>query len=268
MDNMVSEGRALEGRQGGGEEDMERQTQQFNGMVLAGKLHQAVRRATNQEGGGVLYPDNRCTKTGEPVLDVLQGKHPDTRVPDVENPKCTAFEDYAEVPEVIPLDFTAGSVAFMANKLQGSAGPMGQEAVAVKDWFLQFGKAPEELREEMVSLADWLANESPPWAAYRALMACRLVVLDKFPSVRPMGIGEILRCLTAKMVIRACGDEAKVACGNLQLCAGLEAGIEGAEHAVRLPLEAQQAVLQETAPGGGEGNTAAAEGTEGEERAQ
>eukprot|EP00957_Ditylum_brightwellii_P002946 225093-Ditylum_brightwellii.AAC.1 len=61
----------------------------------------------------------------------------------------------------------------------------------------------------MVSLADWLANTAPPWAAYRALMACRLVALDKCPGVRPVGIGKMVRRLIAKMVIRACGDEAK-----------------------------------------------------------
>ena len=32
--------------------------------------------------------------------------------------------------------------------------------------------------------------------------------------------------------MRAAGDQAKTACGNLQLCTGLEAGIEGATHAV------------------------------------
>ena len=32
--------------------------------------------------------------------------------------------------------------------------------------------------------------------------------------------------------MRAAGYQAKTACGNLQLCAGLEAGIEGATHAV------------------------------------
>ena len=47
-----------------------------------------------------------------------------------------------------------------------------------------------------------------------------------------MGIGEILRRALAKLVMRAAGDQAKTACGNLQLCAGLEAGIEGATHAV------------------------------------
>ena len=47
-----------------------------------------------------------------------------------------------------------------------------------------------------------------------------------------MGIGETLCRSLAKLVMRAAGDQAKTACGNIQLCAGLEAGIEGDTHAV------------------------------------
>ena len=47
-----------------------------------------------------------------------------------------------------------------------------------------------------------------------------------------MGIGETLRRALAKFVMRAAGDQAKTACGNLQLCAGLEADIEGATNAI------------------------------------
>ena len=47
-----------------------------------------------------------------------------------------------------------------------------------------------------------------------------------------MGIGETLRRSLAKLVMRAAGDQAKTACGKLQLCAGLEVGIDGATHAV------------------------------------
>ena len=77
-----------------------------------------------------------------------------------------------------------------------------------------------------------MANSSPPWDAYRVLTSCRLVSLDKSPGVRPMGIGDTLRRALDKLVTRASGDQAKKACGNLQLCAGLEAGIEGATHSV------------------------------------
>ena len=58
------------------------------------------------KGGRGLLPDNQCTKTGRLVAEVLQEKHPDMRVPPVENPTCTAFEEYGELPETVPLDFT------------------------------------------------------------------------------------------------------------------------------------------------------------------
>ena len=77
-----------------------------------------------------------------------------------------------------------------------------------------------------------MSNSSPPWAAYRALMACRLVALDKRPGVRPVGIRETLCRALAKLVMREAGEQAKTACRNLQLCVGLKAGIEEATHAV------------------------------------
>ena len=40
--------------------------------VLSGKLRQAVRQATNREGGGCLLPGDKCTKTGRPVAEVLR----------------------------------------------------------------------------------------------------------------------------------------------------------------------------------------------------
>ena len=102
----------------------------------------------------------------------------------------------------------------------------------LRNWLLRFGCASEEFRVVVASLDDWMTNSSPPWAAYRALMACRLVALDKRPGVRPVGIGETLRRALAKLFMRAAGDQAKTACGKLQLRACLKAGIDGATHAV------------------------------------
>ena len=81
-----------------------------------------------------------------------------------------------------------------------------------------------------------MINSSPPWAAYCKLMACCLVALDKSSWVRPVGIGETIRRALARLVMRASGYQAKTACGNLQLCAGLEAGIDVAKNAVRQML--------------------------------
>ena len=63
-------------------------------------------------------------------------------------------------------------------------------------------------------------------------MACGVVALDKSPGVRPVSIGETFSQDLAKFVMRAAGDQAKTTCGNLQMCTGLEAGIELSMHAV------------------------------------
>ena len=47
-----------------------------------------------------------------------------------------------------------------------------------------------------------------------------------------MGIGETLCRALAKLVMREAWYQAKTACGNIQLCPGLKASIEGATHAL------------------------------------
>ena len=64
-------------------------------------------------------------------------------------------------------------------------------------------------------------------------MSSRLVALDKMPGVRPLGCGEVWRRGSAKCVLAVAGHEAKTECGKDQLCAGLEAGIDGGIHAMR-----------------------------------
>ena len=75
-------------------------------------------------------------------------------------------------------------------------------------------------------------DNPPPRAAYHALMACHIIELDKRTGVFPVEIGEALHRAITKLVIMAAGDQAKTACGSLQLCAGLEADIEGETYTV------------------------------------
>ena len=82
-----AEGAAREGTAAsGGEEADEAVARIFHNTVLSGKIRQAFRRATDRQGGGCLLPDDQCTKTGRPVAEVLREKHPEMRVPPMENP--------------------------------------------------------------------------------------------------------------------------------------------------------------------------------------
>jgi hypothetical protein len=91
-------------------------------MVLDGKLRAAVRFATDRDGGGVLLPQDACTKTGRPVMEVLLSQHPDTRIPNLEDLHCIAFEHYDEVPAAMPTDCTPEDLETLALRMSGSAG--------------------------------------------------------------------------------------------------------------------------------------------------
>jgi len=123
------------------------------------------------------------------------------REPDLAKGEGKIFEDYEFVPEAVPLNVTVDIVETIAGKLSGAAGCSGTDAVDLGNWLLRHGAESEALRFEMAEMTNLLANSSPSWAMYQALMACRLVALDKQPGTRPVGIGEVYRRLMAKCVI-------------------------------------------------------------------
>ncbi len=154
----------------------ERIARKYNHMVLNGKLCTA---AMAHNGGGVLLPQDACTKTGQLVMEVLQSQHPDTRIPNLGDPDYIAFEHYNKVPRVLPMDCTSKDLEALALRMSGSAGPSSFDAVMLRNCLLWYGRASSKLRQEMDDWVEWLSNEPPPWAAYRALMCRRLVALDK-----------------------------------------------------------------------------------------
>ena len=113
------------------------------------------------------------------------------------------------------------------------------DAADAEEYLVAYEGASNNLRQAMANFCEWLANTSPPWAAYRALMTRRLVALDKEPGTRPVGIGSIwLRCIS-KLLLEEAKQDGKEACGALQLCAGLEAGIEGGLRAALAKVQEQ-----------------------------
>ena len=63
--------------------------------------------------------------------------------------------------------------------------------------------------------------------------ACCLIPLDKHPGVRPIGVGEVLRRIIGKAVMRIIGRDLQQAAGSSQLCAGQMGGCEAAVHAMK-----------------------------------
>ena len=149
----------------------------FNHLVLKGEIRRAVRYLTDRESGGVLFPQDIDDKTGQPVSTVLQGKHPNAQ------PATLFAHQSSPLPEFLDVEVTDSTVASVASKLHGSPGLSGFDSNNLRFCLLRFGTTSARLRASVARFIRWLANDTPPWAAYRALMSCRLIALDKLPGV-------------------------------------------------------------------------------------
>ena len=212
---------------GAAPEDDDAITRRFHPMLVDGRLRVAVRWATSRSSGGMLSPADTDSKKGRPIINVLRDKHPDCRTPDLEKDKLASFEEYLPPRDGTPLDCDQEIVQDVRNKFSDGVSPSSVDRLALKYWLLRYGKHSQVLREELAVWVEWLRNTAPPLAAYLALQTCRLVALDKQLGVRPVGIGEIWKQVIAKWALKVCGEDAKASCSSTNLCAGLEAGIEG-----------------------------------------
>ena len=115
-------------------------------------------------------------------------------------------------------------------KLHGAAGP-GDDAETLKAWILHYKVISEKLQAEM---AEWvvLSNGSPNYAMSCAY-ASHVLAVDKNPGVHPLAYDEIWMRLFGKYCLAAeTNDPARDACEIVQLCTGLQAGIEGNLHTI------------------------------------
>ena len=150
----------------------------FNGLVQSGCLHQVVHRLTSRDEGGVLHPDSLDTKTGRKGSDVLADKNPDGHQPPIK-----ALKDYTKAPEPLQLQVGYESFESTARKLSGSAGPSGIDAIDLQHWMFRFRAVSKNLLNKLILWTEWLVNAPPSWSAYRAMMACCLIAIDKQPVV-------------------------------------------------------------------------------------
>ena len=100
------------------------------------------------------------------------------------------LETYDETPIFITVDITEDAVKSVTQKLLGGSGPGGTDSEALQGWILKLCEARKILCNSVETFIDWLANGSPPWAAYRAFISGHLITLGKQIGVRPVGFGE------------------------------------------------------------------------------
>ena len=81
-------------------------------------------------------------------------------------------------------------------------------------------KGAADLCTALALVARRLATEHVDPAGLSALVASRLIALDKCPGVRPIGVGEVSRRIIAKAILQVVGNDVCEVTGAQQLSAG------------------------------------------------
>ncbi len=238
IDGLVREARTIQGHLAASKRRMEKDhtAHTFAKLMMVGKVHAALRLISQEGGGGLLSLDEEIAPGGITVRDVLKEKHPAPQppYPDTLLPPC---ENRLDVHPVLFDRIDGAAIRAVALRSTGSAGPSGVDASGWRRLCVSFHGASKVLCDSVAQMTRRLCTEHVDPVGIQAFIACRLIPLDKRPGVRPIGIGETLRRIIGKAVLKVVGPDVRAVTGALQLCAGQESGIEAAVHAMRVIFE-------------------------------
>ena len=96
-----------------------------------------------------------------------------------------------------------------------------------------FGQHSNDLCLAMATFAKKIATIYVDPSHLSTYTACRLILLDKQPGVRPIGIADVCRRIIGKVIMKYAKTELQQAVGPLQLCAGFVSGCEAGFHAMK-----------------------------------
>ena len=166
--------------------------------------------------GVVVLPNKQSTdSTGfmeETAAEVMAVKPPAER-----KTHSYTLEEYEEIPVFIPVDITEDVVKLVTQKLLGSASPGDTDLEALQGWILKFGCHSKKLRISVEYFRAWMANQNPPWAAYRPFISGCLIALGNLPGLSPVSVGETCHQIFSMCVLKVTGPEANHACKDDQL---------------------------------------------------
>ena len=232
LTSLMSEGRCLQDllfrpRKGGRKRGEEDEARHFSDLMCQGRVHDALRcldPGRRGEAGGVLnINDTVPLRDGSsiPVKEALLDKHPEARLP----PSEAMLPGDAPGVEGIRFDgLTAEFLKSVAMHSEGSAGPSGMDSACWRRMCSSFKGASTSLCQAIADLSRLLATRVLPAEGLVPFLSCRLIALDKQPGVRPIGVGEVLRRIVSKAILRIASTDVEAACGHLQKCAGSPGG--------------------------------------------
>ena len=201
----------------------------FTDFMSPGKISKAILVLSDEHKDGVLAPTDLID--GRPVLEILRDKHPEGQLAES---NCIQSQHPRTLPyhPAVSDKISARLVRRHAMKTHGSAGPSGLDADDWRRLLCAFGQTTTNLFKLVTKFAKRLATSIIPPDDLIAYNGCRLVVLDKCPDVRPIGIGEVMRRITGRIIVDCHRQDLTSLGGNMPLCLGQKCGIEHAIHSL------------------------------------
>jgi hypothetical protein len=195
----------------------------FAKLIFVGRTGAALRLLDQQCSAGVQ-------DLTDEVLGVLNGMHQ----------VAARAEDDTKIkgnppPSIHPVIFepiTAEEIKEAAKLTRGAAGPSGGDAEHWRRMLFNFKSVSNDLAEAMANTAKRLCTSFVDPQGLSAFLANRLIPLDKNPGTRPIGVGEIMRRIIGKTVMRVIKNDVMEATGTINLCTGQKAGVEAIIHAM------------------------------------
>ena len=203
-------------------------------LMFEGKVGAAMKFLDENANNTVLQPTPQ-------VIEKLKSLHPE---PSEIFPNTLMEGPLEEVSTAHFNQITEQEILRAAQQTKGSGGPSMMDG---KQWrrllcSSHFKAKGKELRVELATFARKLATEIVDPSTLEGYNICRLITLDKDPgspelSIRPIGVGEVIRRIVGKTIIWSLSNEIQEAAGPLQVASGLKGGAEAAIHGMKLKFE-------------------------------
>ena len=227
---LLNEAEALQSRlpENTGKRDMAAISRKFKELMQKGNINGAIKLVTNNMSGGVLPLNNQ-------TLELLRSKHPVGK--EIEEDALVP----GEIPTVEPIIFDVIDDAMVLKAAQltkGGSGPSGMDADGWRKILTSrvYGDTGRDLRSAYANVIKKMCVETINDGSLEALLASRLVPLDKQPGLRPIGVGEVLRRIAGKVVMSVTREDVIKSSSKSQMC-GRKAGSEAAIHAMKQMYE-------------------------------
>ena len=227
IDKLLHEGRVIQSRIGKGRKsEPQNKAKIFAKLVMEGQINSAMRFLNDDSSGGIL-------SLTDDVMQQLREKHPEAQPA---KSRVLLRGPVQDIPESIYLTINGEMIRDAALRTKGSGGASGVDSNGFKRILAckSFKHSSVALCDALATLARNLCTEYVDPSSIEALVASRLIPLDKGGGgVRPIGVGEVVRRVISKSVMKVVKPDVMSASGSLQLCAGQPSGSEAAIHAMR-----------------------------------